>query len=293
MTVSFRSPKKRAAEKTGWLGATLLIVFFFRFFLVTPLAFGETQSLIVFSGAALQPALEEIARQFQDETGVQVVLDFSNTGKSLAKVRLSGQGDVILGMTADLLRMGENLLAMDSQRLLAYRVPAICVPAEQSDSVITLADLASSGRRIGLGRPDMVLAGRIAAELFDHHHLSEEVHRRTVAFFEDYSRLLAAMKMQAIDAAVTWHETGRAAPAGLAFHPLPPDSVIRIVSFSGFRVKTSTVPPLADRFLEYLSRPQSQKILAAWGYSASITEIRKLAPRAAIDGNIHLSETWK
>lgn len=244
----------------------------------------QERQLLVFSGAALQPALEEIAVAFYKRTGVRVLIDFDSTGKSMVKAKISGKGDIILGMTAELQQMGAELLATEGARILAYRVPAICFRKASGLEPVSLSDLASPGLRLGFGRPDTVMVGRLAFELFEQNGLSDSIRANTLTIFDNYSRLLAAISMGSVDASIAWLESGRAVPEGLEFRALAPESIVRVLSFSAFKFRGSEVGSLADSFLSYLAEDEAQSILTEWGYSSDLSECLKLAPHALVDG---------
>jgi len=98
--------------------------------------------------------------------------------------------------------------------------------------------------------------------------------------------------MKKVDAVIGWRVFSRWNPDKIDTVLLKPDEVPRLAYIPAAISTYSQNKEKAQRFIDFLTSPEGQKIFAKWGYIATEEEARKLAPNAEIGGEYRLSNLW-
>jgi molybdate transport system substrate-binding protein len=236
------------------------------------------RSIEVFVGSATKPAIEEAAQVFENKTGVRVLLHFGGSGKMLSEIKLARRGDLYLPGSSDFMDIAkrENLVLPETEKRVAYLVPAINVPAGNPKNIRTLEDLARPGLRVGIARPDSVCVGLYAVEVLARTGLSARVRPNIVTHAESCEKTAQLVALGTVDAVMGWEVFHFWQPDKIETIFLKPDQIARIgyipVAVSSF----STQRALAEQFIVFLIGAEGQSVFKKWHYLTSVEEARKL-----------------
>ena len=101
---------------------------------------GET--LLVYSGAGISKAMDEIGQVFEDTYGASIQLNYGGCAQLLGQMEINTTGDVFVGGSmndADIaLEKGFTKESVE----LVYHIPAIAVPKGNPAGIVSLEDLA-------------------------------------------------------------------------------------------------------------------------------------------------------
>ena len=249
--------------------------------------------LTVFAGSASLPPLEEAAKLYKDQTGINVILHFGGSGIMLNQIRLTGAGDIYIPGSPDFMIKARHLnLVEPLEIIIAYLFPAIVVPEGNPAGIRGLRDLSRPGLRIGIADPEGVCVGLYAVELLIYNHLLEAVSPNLVGMVESCAKTASLVSMGQVDAVLGWREfRGWNSALSEIFLPAP-EEVPRIAYIPAAIVASSRQKPAARAFIDFLSGPYGRSIFERWGYITSEKEIRFLAPNARIGGEFQLPEGW-
>jgi len=252
-------------------------------------------SLEVFVGSATKPAIEDAATLFENKTGIKVLLHFGGSGKMLSEMKLARRGDLYLPGSSDFMDMAkrENLVLPETEKRVAYLVPAINVPAGNPKNIRSLEDLTRPGLRIGIARPDSVCVGLYAAEVLERAKLAERVRPNIVTHAESCEKTAQLVALGTVDAVMGWEVFHYWQPDKIETVLLEPDQVARIgyipIAVSVF----STHRPMAQQFIDFLVGEEGQAAFGKWHYLGSADEARKLArPETPVGGEWTLPAGW-
>lgn len=124
----------------------------------------RSDELLVFAAASLTDVLQELARPFEDRTGLAVRFHLAGSGSLAQQIRRGAPADLFF--SADVRRLTElerqGLLEAGSRRDILSNRLVVIVPRESGLSVAGASDLLQV-RRLALGDPETVPAGRYAA----------------------------------------------------------------------------------------------------------------------------------
>ena len=273
----------------------ILIVSMVIFMFISPLLSGcadeEKKSITVFAGSASKPAMEEAARVFEEETGIEVLLNFSGSGTMLSQMKISQSGDLYIPGSPDYMAMAEadGIVESDSIAVISYLVPAILVQQGNPEGIRVLSDLAKPGTEIGIGNPEAVCVGLYAYEILEFNNLLGEIEPNIVTHAESCSKTATLVALKSVDAVLgwrvfsEWHES-------IDVVYLEPAQIPRL-SYIPAAVSTyAQDKESAAEFIQFLISAPGQAIFKKHRYLATEEEAREYAPYAQIGGEYTLPE---
>lgn len=255
---------------------------------------GAPDSLTLFCGSASKPAMEEITSRFERQTGTSVNTVFGGSGTLLSQIELSRQGEIYLPGSPDYIAIArrKKLLVEDSERIVAYLVPAIITPAGNPAAVRSLADLARPGVRVGLGNPETVCLGLYSVELLQRNGLLAEVMKNVVTYGGSCSKTANLAAMSQLDAILGWRVFHFWNPERMSLVPIDPRKIPRI-SYIPISIPVHTRDlDLSRSFVEFVLSPAGRSVYEDLGYITDLEVARALAPDASVGGEYSLPEEY-
>jgi molybdate transport system substrate-binding protein len=254
----------------------------------------ESGSITAFCGSASKPAMEEAAAAFEQETGIEVFLNFGGSGTMLSQMKVTRSGDVYIPGSPDYMQIAvsDDVVDPETVAIISYLVPAILVQAGNPENIRQLSDLAREGIEIGIGNPEAVCVGLYAYEILEYNGLLEEIEPNIVTHAESCSKTATLVALKSVDAILgwrvfsEWHDT-------IDVVYLEPQQIPRLSYIPGAVSRYANDGESARKFLEFLVSPGGQAIFGKWGYIATENAAREYAPGAEIGGEYHLPETYR
>ncbi len=255
---------------------------------------GAPGSLTLFCGSASKPAMEEITSRFERETGVAVNTVFGGSGTLLSQIELSQRGEIYLPGSPDYIVIArrKKLLVEDSERIVAYLVPAIVTPAGNPADIRSLADLARPGARVGIGNPETVCLGLYSVELLEKNGLLDQVMRNVVTYGGSCSKTANLAAMSQLDAILGWRVFHFWNPERMSYVAIAPQQIPRI-SYIPISIPVHTRDlELSRSFVEFVLSPVGRSVYERFGYITDLEAARALAPDASVGGEYTLPEGY-
>lgn len=171
----------------------------------------------LYCAAGMRAAVEEIAAQFEQETGIRIVIQYGGSNSLLNQLQINKFSEADLFLAADEFytsKATELNLARESLPI-AYQSPVIAVPRDNPRQIHTLSDLLQPGISIAVGNPDQAAIGRAIREQLEQIstngtslwvHLEERV-RAAGVFKPTVTEIANDVKIGAVDAALVWNST--------------------------------------------------------------------------------------
>ncbi len=238
----------------------------------------ESNELLILAPPALQKPLDSVISEFTERYGVLVRTSYEPTGSLINKLRLSGNGDVLV--TADhefmLQAVEYGLVINDSVRVLTYLIPAIIVPKNNPANITNLKDLTKPNLKIAIANPEISPAGKYAIAILINAGIYEEVKDNIVVYAESISRLASLVALGAVDAAIGFHVMHYWYPNETEIVWLQPQEIPEVAcQLIGITKQTSNTD-LSKKFVDFVV--ESLKRDNVWrdsGYITSIEELRR------------------
>ncbi|KAF0250361.1 MAG: molybdate transport system substrate-binding protein [bacterium] len=254
-----------------------LTIFFLIFFLlVNTLACNNTskiettteKKLIIAAAANVEPAFTEIAKEFQAETGIEVVFSFGATGMLGKQIENGAPFDLFVSAdvkTVESLESKDEILSA-SKRIYAQGKLVLTWPQDTKQVPLSLEDITKPEfKKIAIATPDIAPYGAAAKESLQNIGIWEKVESRIV-YGENVSTVYQYAK------------TGNVA---LAFVPLSlikngekflviDEKLHKPINQALGIVKRSKQLELAKQFDAFLAGQKGHNILEKFGYRSPV-----------------------
>ena len=243
-----------------------------RFFFVLLLALASlspaaAQQITIAAAASLTEAMRDVARAFEaTRPGVTVALQFAASGDLLQGIASGKPVDVFASADADTLARGiqRRLLLAEMQREFATGTLVLIVPTDRNSPVQRLQDLARPEiRRIAMGRPATVPAGRYARQAIDALRLWPALQQKIVAG-DSVRAVLEAVASGDADAGFVYGTD--VAQAGKRVRVVETLTVQTPVRYPATVVAGSRQPALARDFVLFLNQPPARAVFTRYGF---------------------------
>jgi molybdate transport system permease protein len=164
----------------------------------------EARPVTIFAAASTSDVIQALADQFRAERRIAVSASFGSSAVLAQQIAQGAPAELFLSASPDwgryLEERGEVAARVD---LLANRL-VLVVPAGNPAGLASVADLAlAKVRRIALGDPAHVPAGKYARQALERLHLWEPIHSRVVAA-DDVRGALAFVTRGEVDAGIVY-----------------------------------------------------------------------------------------
>lgn len=165
------------------------------------------EPLVFYCAAGLKTPVEETARQYEQEYGVPIRLEYGGSGTLLSKLRVTDSADLYLAADetyVDLARQ-QDLLAETIP--LARIRPVIAVLKDNPKGIHSLRGLLRDDVRLALANPAAASVGRTARELLRAAGLWDAIEKKTKVFKPTVNDIANDVKIGAVDAGIVWDLT--------------------------------------------------------------------------------------
>ncbi|MDI6756926.1 MAG: molybdate ABC transporter substrate-binding protein [Endomicrobiia bacterium] len=259
-----------------------------------PAVASSPSELLFFCGSAVKVPMEEIIASYERKSGVKINVVYGGSGTLLSQMELSRRGDVYLCGSPDYIEIGERkkLLIADTDRKIAYLVPAIIVPKGNPQKIKTLDDLARPVVRVGMGNPETVCLGLYGVELLEYNKLLEKVLKNVVVYAKSCEDTATLAVLGKVDAIIGWDVFESWNPAEVEWVRIEKKRIPRLayipVALSVF-VRDRAA---AEDFTDYLFSDEAAGIWRKWGYQADLPGAIKHAPAASVGGEYKIPDKY-
>lgn len=250
-------------------------VLFFLFFCLALVAAGcrpETTTLTVSAASDLTYAFQEIALQFQAETGHRVIFNFGSTGQLAQQIERGAPVDVFaaanVGFMEELVRQG--LVLPDTVQLYARGYLTLWTRADSPLQLERLEDLIRPEvRRVAIANPDHAPYGIAAREALQAAGIWDAVQPKLV-LGENVRQALQYAETGNVDAAIvalSLSAPAAAGPDGLGRWVLIPQDLYTPLDQTLAVVKGTPHETVARAFIAYINGPQGRQIMRNYGFT--------------------------
>jgi len=254
------------------IAASIFIAVLISFFYYAPSCFAAENTLLIMTGAASKPAMEELAKEFEKNTGVKIELNISGSGVLLSQIKLTEKGDIYFPGSVDFIEKAkrENLIVETTETKIVYLVPAINVKKGNPKNIKSLKDLCKPDIKVIIANPEMVCLGVFAAELAERNFNAEEkaaFRKNIINYVESCEKTANVISLEAADAVIGWSVFENWDPKRIETVKINPDEVVRISYLSAAVTKYCKNTQLALKFIEYMKSPEGgMKFFEKYGY---------------------------
>jgi molybdate transport system substrate-binding protein len=242
------------------------------------------QSLAVAAASDLQAALPAIAAQFEKDTGQKITLTFGSSGNFLAQIQNGAPFDVFLSADSDYPKRLERAGLAERGSLYVYATGHLVLWTRQDSGIDVRRGLPvlieARVRRIAIANPEHAPYGRAAVAALRHEGLYARVQGKFITG-ENISQAAQFAQSGSADVgvlALSLALSPTLKSSGTYFEI--PESTHPTIEQAAIVLASSRLKPLARQFVDYLKKPDTERILRSYGFSV---------PHAAVPGRVPIS----
>ncbi|NLV22285.1 MAG: molybdate ABC transporter substrate-binding protein [Syntrophomonadaceae bacterium] len=230
---------------------------------VQPLPY-EGQELLVYSGAGISKAMDEMGQVFTKKYGAKVNFNYAGCAQLLSQMEINKQGDVFVGGSLNDIEIAKQKGFADQYVEVAYHIPAIAVPKGNPAAITGLADLGKPGIRLILGDEKANAIGKKGAKIFEKNNLTEAVEKNVVARAATVNEIVTKIGLKQGDAGLIFEDNGFEAKDIEVINIPPEQNAIDKVPVCVLRFTEKA--ELAQAFVDFTASAEGKAIFESHGF---------------------------
>jgi len=228
-----------------------------------------TQEITVSAAISLKNVFEDIGKTFmQRHPGTKVVFNFGASGDLARQIEAGAPVDVFASAAQkDMDDIGKkDLIAVNSRKDFAKNVVVLVKPANSTIPLQTLTDLEKNEiRKISIGNPKTVPAGRYAEEALRHFHLWDAIKDKLI-FAENVRQVLDYVARDEVDAGLVYSTDAMARAKEVKVVMKLPDGSHSPVVYPIAVIKGTKVEASSRGFVDFVISKEGRRILSQHGF---------------------------
>jgi molybdate transport system substrate-binding protein len=250
-----------------------VLVMVFLFVLLTAgISLAESQRKITVSAAAsLKDVFEEIGRLYEDRNkGANVIFNFASSGALRRQIEVGAPVDVFASASKkdmDIIDQ-KGMVIKDTRVDIATNNVVLIVPVESKAEIKSFEDLMSKNiKRIAIGNPKTVPAGRYAHEVLNYYKVAEVIKDRLI-FAENVRQVLDYVARKEVDAGIVYLTDAMVRPKKVKIAATAGEASHSPVVYPIAVVKGTRNESLAKEFISLVTSSEGKMILEKYGFKA-------------------------
>jgi molybdate transport system substrate-binding protein len=229
----------------------------------------RAETITVSAAISLKESLGDIRKSYESSCGDRVIFNFDASGKLRAQIEQGAPVDLFI--SADDQQMEKlaktNRIDAGTRRIVVDNTLVLIACPNEKEPPRDFADLAvDHGRKIAIGEPRTVPAGRYAMQALQALKLDRAVRARLV-YGESVREVLTFVEQDAVYAGIVYGTDAKEAGDKVKIIATAEAATHDAVEYPGAVVAGCAHATAARRFLDYLSTAQAKKLFIARGFS--------------------------
>jgi molybdenum ABC transporter molybdate-binding protein len=214
------------------------------------------EPVVIYCAAGIKPAVEAIAKEYEQKYGVEVRPDYGGSQSLLSRLSESGPdsgaADLFLPADEEYIRIGREKKLLAETIPLAHMHPVLAVAVGNPKKIASVDDLLRPEIRLAQANPDVAAIGKVTRDALRKSGQWEALNRRVSVSETTVNAVGNAVQLGTVDAGLVWDATVRQM-SGLEAVEMRPqfDGISSEVSVAVLR--GSRHPTAALRFARYLA----------------------------------------
>jgi molybdate transport system substrate-binding protein len=249
----------------------LLMAVLLSFRCPSPVSAESSKEIAVSAAISLKNAFEEIGKLYESKNiGTKAVFNFGASGDLMRQIEGGAPVDVFASAAQkdmDLLDQ-KGLIASGTRVNFAANTVVLVVPAATKTSMKSFEDLkADIMKKIALGNPKTVPAGRYAEEIFQYYKLLDAIKDKFI-FTENVRQVLDYVARGEVDAGVVYATDAATRPKEVRIVATAPEQSHKPVIYPIGVVKGTKNKGAASAFIALVLSAEGKNILEKYGFKA-------------------------
>ncbi|GJH41863.1 molybdate ABC transporter substrate-binding protein [Pasteurella canis] len=220
--------------------------------------------LHLYAGAGLKDPVEKIVKQFEQQTGHKVTIEYGGSGQLLARYNTVKTGDLYLPGSSDYVEKLEKTGDVKASAPLVLHIPVMAIRKDKSASIDSFKALAQSQLRLGIGDSKAMALGKGAEKIIELSGYQKELNDKVVVKAATVKQLMLYLLNGDVDAAVVGRSGAWKVRDKVDILPNPagvPEEKVTIALLS-----SSQYPAEAKQLLNFFNSEQGVKYFTDEGF---------------------------
>ncbi len=235
---------------------------------------GPTIEITVSAAISLKNAFEEIGELYESQnTNSKVTLNLGASGALMMQIKGGAPVDVFA--SAALKDMDDldhaGLVMKDTRTNFVANSVVLIVPSSSKITMASFADLGNTEiKKIAVGNPETVPAGRYAAETVRYFKLSDSIKDKLV-FTENVRQVLDYVARDEVDAGIVYSTDAMIKEQEVKIILTAPEASHKPIIYPIAVIKGTKNEKAAKSFIAFVTSYQGRKILSKYGFKPIAT----------------------
>src|SRR5262245_60176059 len=213
----------------------------------------DRRPLFVYCAAGLKTPIEQIARDYEDEYGVQIQLTYGGSNTLLTNLEVSKRGDLFISADDFYIDKAREKGLLEEDIPLAHMTAVLAVRKDNPKGVQTFKDLLEKKNvRLAQAEPEAAAIGMLTKKTLQKTGRWDALHQRTKVFKPTVTDVANDVKVGTVDAGIVWDAVVRQYGGELKMIELPELKRVRSDISVGV-LHSCDRPASALHFARYLS----------------------------------------
>jgi len=235
----------------------------------SPAAQSQHSDLTVSAAISLKDALDAVKQAYASQApSVSLSMNYGASGTLQLQIEQGAPVDVYISAAPKQMDALESkgLLLDGTRRDLLRNGIVLIVPNGSTLGISTFQDLLKPGvKKVALGEPVVVPAGKYAQEVLTHFGIYDQVNAKAV-LAKDVRQVLTYVETGDVDAGVVYTTDALSSKKVKIVAEAPVDSHSPVI-YPVAVIKTTKDPAVAKAFEDFLSGPQARVIFEKYGFT--------------------------
>lgn len=223
----------------------------------------EKVELVVYAGAGLKRAMEEIKPAFEELENVDIQYVYAGSGQLLAQMETSGKGDVFIVGSEATYDMAKDKRQANESTLIAHHTPGLAVEKGNPKDIKSLEDLTKDGVKVALGDKEANAVGKTAMKIIEKNNL-EAINDNVIATMATVNELVVAIANGEADVAIVTEDSIRFND-DVELVEIPEEENIDQFIPAG-TLTSSEHPDLSQKLVDFIASEEGKAIFEKNGY---------------------------
>jgi molybdenum ABC transporter molybdate-binding protein len=225
----------------------------------------DKEALVLYCAAGIKPPIEKIAREYSEEYGVDINIQYGGSGTLLSNIRISQSGDLFLAADESYIDEASKYGLIAENQPLAIITPVIAVKKGNPKKINGINDLTDNDIRYALGNPDAASIGKHTRIIFENMGIWDKIKAQVTVMKPTVNDVANDIRIGSVDAGIIWNSTAA---------QYKDIDILNPGLFSEYNkhvcigvLNTSEQPTEALRFMRYLSsRDKGNQVFSENGF---------------------------
>jgi molybdate transport system substrate-binding protein len=160
--------------------------------------------LLVHVGGTMRPAMEEICKLYEQESGQKIEVNYGDSGELMIKLQQIGKGDILVVHDPFPAKLEKDGF-VDRSYTVAVVTPVIAVRKGNPKKITGLKDLTREDVKVGLTDANYSTTGHIVDLMFKKAGIAEAMAKKEITRSRGGGGMANNVKLGTVDAAIVWN----------------------------------------------------------------------------------------